>query len=133
MKISKKTIIIIIIVVAVAAWLLWKRKGTSPKEGDASSEAPSGPVPGTLDYYLANIAFTTAERNKILAVKDAVTASTTWREQMQAKANANGHTFDQQIVLDAIWLLYHPNEAWIAGPNGSTSYGWNLQQKVINL
>lgn len=133
MKISKKTIIIILIVVAVAAWLLWKRKGTSPKEGDASSDAPSGPVPGTLDYYLANIAFTTAERNKILAVKDAVADSVTWREQLKAKANANGYTLDQQIVLDAIWLLYHPNEAWIAGPNGSTSYGWNLQQKVINL
>ncbi len=99
-----------------------------------AGETLTGPAPGTLDYYLANIDFTTKERNKILAVKDAVAASVSWREQIQAKANAKGRTFDEQLVLDAIWLLYNPNNAdWIAGPDGSTTYGWRLQQKVLNL
>lgn len=126
----KKKLIIVLIIVAVAVYLLWK-KGVFSKK--VAGETLTGPAPGTLDYYLANIDFTTTERNKILAVKDAVAASVTWREQLQAKANANGRTFDEQLVLAAIWLLYHPKDAWIAGPDGSTNYGWRLQQKVINL
>lgn len=126
----KKKLIIVLIIVAVAVYLLWK-KGVFSKK--VATETLTGITPGTLDYYLANIAFTTAERNKILALKAAVDASTTRRESIQAKADAKGHTFDQQVVLEAIWLLYHPKDAWIAGPDGSTDYGWKLQQKVNNL
>lgn len=127
MKLNKKTIIILI-VVAVAVFLLWKKGVFSKKTTDTDA----GPTPGTLDYILANVAFTPAEINKIKALKTAVEASTTRREAMQAKADQKGHTFDQQIVLDAIWLLYHPEDAWVAGPDGSTEYGWRLQHKVIN-
>lgn len=133
MKISKKTIIIIIIVVAVAAWLLWKRmkeKGTASM-GDIT--LTSEPDTTSLNYILTHIDFTSTERKKIEALRKAAEASELTYQQILAKANAKGRTFDQQIVLDAIWLLYHPNDAWIAGPNGSTSYGWNLQQKVLNL
>ena len=129
MKLNKKTIIILI-VVAVTLFILWK-KGVFTKK--AAGDTPTGPAPGTLDYYLANIDFTTAERNKILAKKAAVEASVTRREKIQADAAARGYTFDEMLILGVIWNLYHPNDAWIAGPDGSTDYGWKLQQKVINL
>lgn len=129
MKTNKK-LIIALIVVAVAVWLLWK-KGVFSKK--AAGDTPTGPAAGTLDYYLANIAFTTAERNKILAKKAAAEASATTRERIQAEAAARGYTFDEMLILGVIWNLYHPNDAWIAGPDGREDYGWKLQQKVINL
>lgn len=129
MKINKKTIIILI-VVAVAVYLLWK-KGVFTKSNTASSGSP-GYERGTLDYILAKVTFTNAERSKINALKSAVDASATRREAMQEKAVRKGHTLDEQIVLDAIWLLYTTDGHWTEGPDGTTSYGWKLQQKVLN-
>ena len=134
MKMNKKTIIILI-VVAVAAYLVWKKR----KEGKAVSttDTGTGALPGSLEYILANVPFTNKEIRKINATMARVNASTVAREEMQAKASRNGNTFDEQVVIDAIWLLYHPdqnaNAAWIAGPDGKTDYGWRLQQKVLNL
>lgn len=134
MKMNKKTIIILI-VVAVAAYLIWNKR----KAGKTVtvSDAGTGAIPGSLEYILANVPFTNKEVRKINATMARVNASTIAREEMQAKASRNGNTFDEQVVIDAIWLLYHPNQdpnaAWIAGPDGKTDYGWRLQQKVLNL
>lgn len=132
MKITKKTIIIIV-VVAVAAWLLWKRmkeKGTA-SVGDVM--LTSEPDTTSLNYILTHVDFTSTERKKIEALRKAAEASEMTYQQILAKANARGRSYDQQLVLDAIWLLYTDNGEWIAGPNGSTTYGWNLQQKVLSL
>lgn len=130
----KKKTIIIIIVVAVVAWVLWKRsKDTTGVVVTEGNNLTASPDKTSLDYILTHINFTSAEREKINAVKTALQTNNVWREQMQAKAAANGRSFDQQLVLSSIWLLYHPEDEWIAGPDGSTTYGWKLQQKVLNL
>lgn len=129
MKINAKTFVIVAVVAAVV-FLIWKKRKESVDTGTASG---SGPVPGSLDYILANVPFNNAEIRKIKAYNAAVNASTTLKESMREKALAKGNTFDEQVVLDAIWLLYHPKDSWIAGPDGSTTYGWKLQQKVVNL
>lgn len=134
MKINVKTIVIVI-VVGLVAFLFWRKS----KKGESGSPDVSGTgaQPGTIDYILANVPFTNAEIRKIKGLQSTVNASTTYSESMRAKAAKNGTTFDEQIVLDAIWLLYHPNQdvsaPWNAGPDGSTTYGWKLQQKVLNL
>lgn len=132
MKITKKTIIIVV-VVAVAAWLLWKNmkeKGTASM-GDALLTAE--PDTTSLNYILTHVNFTSTERKKIEALRKAAEASEMTYQSILAKANANGRSYDQQLVLDAIWLLYTQDSEWLAGPNGSTTYGWNLQQQVLNL
>lgn len=131
----KKKTIIIIIVVAVVAWVLWKRtKDTTGVVVTEGNNLTASPDKTSLDYILTHINFTSAERAKIEALRQACEASNVKKQQMQAKAIEKGHSYDQQIVLDAIWVLYNPtNNGWIAGPDGSTSYGWKLQQKVLNL
>ena len=130
----KKKTIIIIIVVAVVAWVLWKRsKDTTGVVVTEGNNLTASPDKTSLDYILTHVNFTSAERETINAVKTALQTNNVWREQLQAKAAANGRSFDQQLVLSSIWLLYHPEDEWIAGPDGSTSYGWKLQQKVLNL
>lgn len=130
----KKKTIIIIIIVAVVAWVLWKRsKDTAGVVVTEGNNLTASPDKTSLDYILTHVNFTSAEREKINAVKTALQTNNVWREQMQAKAAANGRSFDQQLVLSSIWLLYHPEDEWIAGPDGSTTYGWKLQQKVLNL
>lgn len=152
MKTNTKIIIIVLIIAAVAAYLVWKRKKDQSGDetltaslGDiiaqsGSSEKPTGTVSGafadhtSLDYILEHITFTTKERNKIEAMRQAAANNAQKRQQIQAKANVNGYSFDQQLVLEAIWALYNPtNTGWIAGPDGTTTYGWRLQQKVIKL
>lgn len=125
MKMNKKTIIIIIVVVAVAAFFIWKKmkdNGTnlSITEGTLTAE----PDHTTLDYILTHINFTGTERNKIESVRQAVEASNTWKQSVQAKANQNGLSFDQQLVCEAIWLLYHDDNKW------TNDRGWKLVNEV---
>ena len=130
MKMNKKTIIILI-VVAVAVFLLWR--SSKKKSEGAGGNAAGDTDTTTLNYILSNIDFTTEERNRIMALKNRVETDAAYRASIQSKATANGRSFDQQMVLDAIWLIYHPAEEWLPGPDGSTSYGWILQKKVLNL
>lgn len=132
MKISKKTIIIAI-VAAVAAYLLWKKgkEGNVASLGDATLTA--APDTTSLNYILTHVSFTADERKKIEALRKAAEASEMTYQGIVAKANANGLSYDQQLVLDAIWLLYTQDGQWKTGPDGTSSYGWNLQQKVLNL
>ena len=126
MKITKKTIIIIV-VVAVAAWLLWKRmkeKGTASM-GDIA--LTSEPDTTSLNYILTHVDFTSTERKKIEALRKAAEASEMTYQQILAKANAKGRSYDQQLVLDAIWMLYTDNGEW------TSSRGWSLTQQVLSL
>lgn len=129
MKINTKTVIIVALV-AAAVYFVWRKL----KESKAASAASgSGANTKTVEYILANIPFTSAEVKEIRYVNTASRSSAIWMENIQKKAAENGLTYDQQVVLDAIWLLYNRNGKWIAGPDGSASYGYKLQQKVINL
>lgn len=131
MKIDNKTIIILIVVV-VAAYLLWKR-GTFSKVTGASAGA-SVDDPTSLDYILKHVGFTAEERAMIESKRQACEASETTRQKYLEEAARKGYSLDQMIVLKAIWVLYNPsNNAWIDGPDGSSDYGWKLQQKVLQL
>ena len=134
---SKKTIIILI-VAAVAAFLLWKRGVLSKATGGSGSGSDNSGKdvddPTSLDYILEHITFSSTERTKIEALRQKALTDKTYSQKIQAKANDKGRSFDQQLVLEAIWSLYNPtNNAWIDGPDGSADYGWKLQQKVLKL
>ena len=126
MKISKKTIIIII-VAAVAAYLVWKK--TRGSGSDAAEEVSVGSDTDTksLDYILSHIAFNSAERNKIESLRQAAETSAITRQNIQAKAYNNGYSFDQQLVLEALWNLYHKNNSW------TDDRGWKLSKQVQAL
>lgn len=130
----KKKTIIILIVLAVAVYLLWKR-GTFSKVTGLSGSEPDAHVddPTSLNYILEHINFTSAERAKIVALSKACEADAARKQWMQDKAIEKGHSYDQQIVLDAIWLLYHSDSGWIDDAGSASDYGWKLQQKVLQL
>lgn len=126
MEMDKKTIIIIVIV-AVAAFLLWRKsKSATVTASGSTSVAPSTT---TLDYILTHIDFNTTERNKIEAMRKACETSNTLRQQILAKANQNGLSYDQQLVCDAIWLLYYndSDSSW------NSDRGWKLIAEVKSL
>lgn len=127
-----KTTIVILIVAAVAVYLLWKRhkESAAADTGDSSTAASD---PTSLDYILENITFTSAERAKILALKKKADNDASYRQKIQDKADATGRSFDQQLVLDAIWVLYHSDSGWVDGTGSASEYGWKLQQKVLQL
>ena len=136
MKINKKTIIILIVVV-VAAYLLWKKV---KENGTGTNSQGTEPVANTtadktsLSYILSHITFTSEERAMIESKRQACEASETTRQKYLEEAARKGYSLDQMIVLKAIWVLYNPsNNAWIDGPDGSSDYGWKLQQKVLQL
>lgn len=132
-NINKKTIIIAI-VVAVAVYLLWK-KGLFSKDAPNNAsyvDDPSVTDPTSLDYILSHIDFNDTVRDMIKTLLNKTKVDKTYYQKIMAKAKENHYSFDQQLVLDAIWYVYHTDNGWIE-VNGSTNYGWRLQQKVLNL
>lgn len=128
MEKEKKVYIIIAIVVAVAVYLLWKRgvfaKGIDPGGNGGSPTASS---PSSLDYILTHVTFNGAERERISAVYSRAMTDKSYQQSIQAEANAKGYSFDQMVVLKALWALYHPGDQW------TTDRGWELQQEVLQL
>lgn len=127
MKLSKKTIIILI-VVAVAAFLVWKKRKDASGTSDGSGSDSSGSSADvSLEYILTHIEFTSAERKKIEAVRKSMESNNIWRQQTAAKANNSGISFDQQMVCEALWLLYNNDKAI------SSTRCYELCQKVKKL
>lgn len=125
MKLNKKTIIILIIV-AVAGYLIWKRmkeKGVSVEDVNLTAS----PDKTSLNYILTHVDFNATERNKIEKYRQAAEASEMTYQSILGKANATGRSYDQQLVLNALWMLYHPGDNW------TTDRGWKLQQEVLQL
>lgn len=135
MKIEKKHIIIAI-VVAVAVYLLWKRgvfaKGIDPGDDGTGGNggSPTTSSPASLDYILTHVRFNDAERERISAVYSRAMTDKSYQQSLQAEANAKGYSFDQMVVLKALWALHHPanaSEPW------TNDRGWQLQQEVLQL
>lgn len=127
MKINKKTVIIML-VVAVVVYLLWRRSKQTmvvTYSGDATVTAE--PDHTTLDYILTHIDFNSSERNKIEAYRLACESQNTLRQSIQAKAIKNGLSFDQQLVCEALWVLYHTDNGW------TNDRGWKLINEVKSI
>lgn len=129
MKIEKKHIIIAIVAL-VALYLLWKRgvfaKGTDPGD-DGTGGSSTTSSPSSLDYILTHVQFNGDERERISAVYSRAMTDKSYQQSIQASANAKGYSFDQMVVLKALWALYHPGDQW------TTDRGWKLQQEVLQL
>lgn len=126
MKINKKTIIIAL-VMAVVFYLLWKKSKQTSVMVVGGDTLTAEPDHTTLDYILTHIDFTTAERNKIEAYRNACESQSTLRQSVQAKAVKNGISYDQQLVCEALWVLYHDNSGW------TNDRGWKLIAEVKSL
>lgn len=103
MKIEKKHVIVLIIV-AFVLFVLWKRGVFNKDSTGNSTETPKSNL--DLDYILSHVAFTGTERNRIRKIYKGILAKLSWRELISSKSIENGTSFDQQAVLDALWLLY---------------------------
>lgn len=127
MKITKKTLIIML-VVAVVVYLLWRmRKQNMVVTYSGTETATIEPDHTTLGYILTHIDFNSTERNKIEAYRLASESQNTLRQIIEAKAIKNGLSYDQQLVCEALWLLYHDNTGW------TNDRGWKLIAEVKSL
>lgn len=128
MKLEKKHIIIALVAV-VALWFLWKKGLFGKLVSKAGAETPSegGPSAIDLEYVLTHIAFNATERAKIEEVRKKTESDDSWRQSIQAKANKNGFSYDQQLAMDAIWLLYQKDGKW------TDDRGWKLIAEIKNL
>lgn len=128
---KNKKLIIVLIVVAVAAFLLWRRSKASEEDPTVVNDDSGSAADHTsLDYILSHITFNSQERQKIESVRQAMETATTWRQKIAADAYKNGLSFDQQLVLDALWLLYIDPTT---GTDTSGGRRWKLESEVKNL
>ena len=124
---KKKIIIIVAVLLAVAAWLLWKRSKMKAMTGDSGGGGESQDAT-SLDYILTHVDFNGTEREKINAVYNRAMTDKSYYQSIVASANAKGYSFDQMVVLKALWALYNPtNSQW------TNERGWKLQQEVLKL
>lgn len=102
MKIEKKHIIIAI-VVAVVAYLLWKRSRSVVTDGSSGTGAsPKTTVDGVLAAAGASSELKRYARN----IERSIEKDPKWKQSVMDKADDNGYTYAQQVVIEAIWMKY---------------------------
>lgn len=128
MKIEKKHIIVIIVALA-ALWFLWKKGLFNRLTSKSVSQTPleGGSTGKDLEYVLTHITFNATERDMIEKVRKNLESNVSWRQSIQAKAYQNGISFDQQLAMDAIWLLYVKEGKW------TDDRGWKLTAEIKKL
>lgn len=116
MKLNKKTIIIIIIVVAVVAYLLWKRKNNTATTGVTGSTG-TGKIldPNNLEDVITAAKISTSEAVMVREKASACEASVTIHDTIAQKAAEKGNTFEQQVLFEALYPVYHVKEGdkWV--------------------
>lgn len=134
MKINKKHIIAILIVVAVAAWLLWK-KGVFSKVGDSTgTDTVTG---GGIDPIIAASGMTTSDARFVRSYAAKIESSLSDKADTEDKAIRRGYTYEQMVVLDALWTKYcrmvNGTSQFKDGLTDSQkNYYWAVTTKIMN-
>ena len=106
MKLSKKTILIIAIVVAVVAYLVWrKRQNSDDIEAPASTSTSM-----SVKSILASIGADSTVKSYVNSVVTSIANNAEWKQKIINQANAEGITYEQAAVLNALWLMYDKNK-----------------------
>lgn len=110
MKISKKTIVIVIVVVVVV-WLLWKRRKANQT---AMDNAGSGLSKYSVDDVIAAAGLTGVRAETVRKEVNYLNSTTVWRSAIEDKAEQKGRTYEQQIVIEALYAFHYTKEdaAW---------------------
>lgn len=109
---NKKTIIIITVLV-VLGYLAWK-KGWFAKQPNTTTLVDDALSSGnkSLQEVINGTSMTENEKEKTLSMAQSIIAAlkagnTNWSySQLKAKADANGVSFNQQVVISATFELY---------------------------
>lgn len=115
MKLNKKTIIILI-VVAVVGWLLWKRyKTNAVTTGTVSASSGARLDPNNLEDVITAAKINSSLAAKVREKQAACDASNTIHDTVAQKAAAKGNTFEQQVLFEALYSVYHVKEGdtWV--------------------
>ena len=122
-NLEKKHIIIIAIVLAVVAYLLWKRHKSSETGGDTG-----GPEKSELDAILDEVGASASLKSYVRSIAKSIEKDPKWKQSIKDKADDNGYTYAQQVVLDAIYMKYTDSEG-----NWKEKTPWGLIGKVKDL
>lgn len=142
MKISKKTIIIILIVVAVAAWLLWKRRGVAGLEevdvsvGGASSGLDPHNLEDCMTAAFGNDQYASVFRQQVLRVVSDANRMQAYKDQIMARAADNGFTYEQQLVLQGSYQeCYRKDEngQWVPKDNAHKAYHTKVKERLAAM
>ena len=113
MKLNKKTIIILI-VVAVVGWLLWKRYKAN---NAVATETTTGTKldPNNLEDVITAAKINSAQAEKVRQKARDCEASVTMHDSITQKAADKGNTFEQQVLFEALYPLFHvkQGDTWV--------------------
>lgn len=135
MKLNKKTIIILI-VVAVAGYLLWKnRKNTTV----AAATVAGGTVsldPTNLEDVIAAAQISNSLAAIVRQKYADADAMQSLKDTIQRKANDKGNTYAQQVLFEALYVVYHMKNAdgtWVPKSDAEKATWQAIVARVKNM
>lgn len=114
MKMNKKTIAIIV-VVAVAAFLLWRRSKKSAGGATGVAIAPasasgSGLSKTNVDDVIEAAGLTGSKAETVRKEVKYLKSNLNWSSQIEDKAAEKGRTYEQQLVIEALYAFHYKND-----------------------
>ena len=118
MKAKQKKLIIVAVVVAVALYFIWKnskaaKDGGSNDTGGSTGGGTAGTRldPSNLEDCITAGELTTSEADKVRQKYRDYQSYAVGRQQIIDKAKVNGLTYEQQLVCEVIYVMYHTYNA----------------------
>ena len=121
MKISKKKIIVIVVVLAVVAFLVWKKR-KSANEANADTSTGSNLSKYDVNDVIAAAGITGQRAQNVLSKVGYLNGTTTWKAKIEDKAAQEGRTYEQQVVITALYAFYYKKK----------SNGWQIGKSQFN-
>ena len=134
MQPKNKKLIIILIVAAVAAYLLWKRKGTIV-ETETIAVSTGGLNPSDLEDVITAAQISNTQAALVREKASAAESMASLKNTIQEKATDKGNTYAQQVLFEAIYPVYHKkvDGAWVI-KDATASTNWKaIVNRVKNM
>lgn len=103
----KKRTIIILVIVALVVFLIWKKRQSEKALAGMASEAGNGLNKHDVNDVIKAAGLTGSNATLVAKEVKYLNSTTDWRNKIESKAAEKGRTYEQQVVIEALYAFHY--------------------------
>lgn len=103
----KKRTIIILVIVALVVFLIWKKRQSEKALAGMASEAGNGLNKHDVNDVIKAAGLTGSKATLVAKEVKYLNSTTDWRNKIESKAAEKGRTYEQQVVIEALYAFHY--------------------------
>lgn len=103
----KKRTIIILVIVALVVFLIWKKRQSEKALAGMASGTGNGLNKHDVNDVIKAAGITGANATLVAKEVKYLNSTTDWRNKIESKAAEKGRTYEQQVVIEALYAFHY--------------------------